>query len=48
MREFAGTAEGRKWLLWTVLVAGVLFLVWMAMRLMRELGSSQKPPGKQE
>jgi hypothetical protein len=43
-RAFAGSAEGRKWILWTVLVAGVLFLIWMATRLMRDLGKAQVPP----
>ena len=43
-RAFAGSAEGRKWLLWAVLVAGVLFLAWMAMRLLRDLDKRANPP----
>jgi hypothetical protein len=40
-QAFAGTPEGRKWMLWSVLVAGVLFVGWMATRLMRDLGKAE-------
>jgi hypothetical protein len=32
--------DAKKWLLWFALLAGVLVLTWMALRLLRELGSS--------
>lgn len=45
-REFAATPEGRKQLLWGVIIAAVLLLAWMAMRLLREMGEAPKPPGE--
>lgn len=42
-RFFRGMTENRetkKWLLWSALVAGVLLLVWMALRLLRDLGKT--------
>ena len=38
MRAWVESPEGRKNVLWGVLVLGVLFVVWMATRLMREMG----------
>jgi uncharacterized protein DUF3999 len=38
LRDLGAHGEGKKWLLWSALVAGVLFLAWMAFRLLRELG----------
>lgn len=46
-KEFAGSQEGRKWLLWIVLVAGVLFVIWMATRLMKDLGKADAGPKKE-
>jgi hypothetical protein len=37
-RTFLDNRDVRKWILWTVLVAGVALLGWMAFRLLNELG----------
>jgi hypothetical protein len=47
-RFFRGLAENReakKWILWVVLVAGVLLLGWMAQRLLRDMGKPPPNPG---
>lgn len=42
MRAAFASGEGRIWVLWLVLGAGVLAVAWMALRLLREVGA--KPP----
>jgi hypothetical protein len=37
VRSLAASGEGKKWLLWGALVAGVLLLSWMAFRLLGEV-----------
>ena len=37
-RALAASGDGKKWLLWGALVAGVLLLAWMAFRLLNEVG----------
>jgi len=39
VKAYVDSPEGRKNVLWGVLVAGVLFVMWMATRLWREMGS---------
>jgi hypothetical protein len=38
VRSLASSGDGKKWLLWGALVAGVLLLAWMAFRLLGEVG----------
>jgi hypothetical protein len=38
VRNLAASGDGKKWLLWGALVAGVLLLAWMAFRLLGEVG----------
>ena len=42
LREFMESGEGKKWVLWIVLSAGVLAVAWMALRLLRDLGRGGK------
>lgn len=42
LRNLFESGEGKKWVLWALLSAGVLAVAWMALRLLRELGG--KPP----
>lgn len=43
MRAALASGEGRTWLLWLVLGAGVMAVAWMALRLLRELGGKAPP-----
>jgi hypothetical protein len=43
-RALAASGDGKKWLLWGALLAGVLLLAWMAFRLLGEVG--KKPTGR--
>jgi hypothetical protein len=43
VRGLAASGDGKKWILWGALVAGVLLLAWMAFRL---LGEVAKPTGE--
>ena len=38
LRTFFDNRDARKWLLWAVLVIGVTFLAWMAVRLLHQVG----------
>ena len=38
-RALAASGDGKKWLLWGALLAGVLLLAWMAFRLLGEVGA---------
>jgi len=38
-RALAASGDGKKWLLWGALLAGVLLLAWMAFRLLGEIGA---------
>jgi hypothetical protein len=40
-RALATSGDGKKWLLWGALLAGVLLLAWMAFRLLGEIGSKE-------
>ena len=40
IRGLAENRETKKWVLWVVLLAGVLRLGWMAHRLLRDMGRS--------
>lgn len=41
LREALASGRGKLWLLWLVLGLGVLAVAWMALRLLRELGSGK-------
>jgi hypothetical protein len=47
LRALLDSGEGKKWALWMVLGAGVLAVAWMALRLLRELGT-KAPPGSKD
>jgi hypothetical protein len=42
LRGLSAHREAKKWLLWAVLLAGVLLLGWMAFRLMNDLGKRER------
>jgi hypothetical protein len=44
VRGLGENREARKWMLWTVLLAGVLLLGWMAQRLLKDLGKGPADP----
>jgi hypothetical protein len=44
VRGLAENREAKKWMLWTMLLAGVLLLGWMAQRLLRDLGKAPADP----
>lgn len=47
LRALLDSGEGKKWALWAVLSLGVLAVAWMALRLLRDLGSGRTPPRDQ-
>jgi len=44
LRALLDSGEGKKWVLWIVLCAGVFAVAWMALRLLRDLGRGGPPP----
>ena len=44
LRALLDSGEGKKWVLWIVLCAGVFAVAWMALRLLRDLGKGGPPP----
>lgn len=48
MRAAFARGEGRLWVLWLVLGAGVMAVAWMALRLLRAIGRGGPPPGGTE
>ncbi len=44
VRGLAASGDGKKWILWGTLLAGVLLLAWMAFRLLGEVGKKASGP----
>ena len=42
LRHAMDSGQAKKWLLWAALVVGVLLVVWMAFRLLRDLGKTKQ------
>jgi hypothetical protein len=42
VRQAIDSGQAKRWLLWFALVVGVAFVVWMAFRLLKDLGKTKQ------
>jgi hypothetical protein len=43
MRQAIDSGQAKRWLLWIALIIGVMLVVWMAFRLLHDLGKTKQP-----